>query len=305
MRISNQMSNQMLSNNIMDNQAAVYRKEQQIASGNRMEKASDDPVAWARLSQLLDQQEGLVQYERNAQLVESRLLSADQMLDSIGSLLQNASELAVQASDGTLNEADRQVLGAQVDALLEQLVTRANTPSDGGGYLFGGIQSASEPFAVTRNADGYIDSVVYEGGSVSAMVEVAAGDALPNQLVGGGADNGVLISSSTDAFAPLIEMRDRLLAGENLAETTLQTQVDGAAEKVIVSRASVGAYIEHLSFVNEIRGNQDVSLKEDISALEGIDIAQAVSELTEKQTAYQAALAMATKTVNMSLLNYI
>jgi flagellar hook-associated protein 3 FlgL len=299
------MSSQMLSNNILDNQSAVYRKEQQIASGNRIEKASDDPVAWARLSQLKDQQDGLAQYERNALSLESRLLSTDQMLDSIGSLLQNASELAVQASDGTLNQTDREVLAGQVDALLEQLVSRANSPSDGGGYQLGGVQSESEPFSVTRNADGLIDSVAYDGGNASAMVEVAAGDALPNQLVGGGASNGVLISSSSDAFAPLIEMRDRLLAGENLAETTLQTQVDAAAEKVIVGRASVGAYLEHLSFVDEIRGSQEVSLKENISALEGIDIAQAVSELTEKQTAYQAALAMATKTVNMSLLNYI
>ncbi|MDF7806398.1 flagellar hook-associated protein FlgL [Pontiellaceae bacterium B12219] len=305
MRISNQMSNQMLSNNIMDNQSAVYRKEQQISSGTRIEKASDDPVAWARLSRLQGQQKELTQYERNASLLESRLLSADQMLDSIGSLLQNASELAVQASDGTLNQADREVLAGQVDELLEQLVSRANSPSDGGGYLFGGVQSAAEPFSVTRNADGRIDSVAYEGGRVSAMVEVAAGAVLPNQLVGGGADNGIMLSSASDAFAPLIEMRDRLLAGENLAETTLQAQVDAAAERVIVGRASVGAYLEHLAFVNEIRGNQEVLLNENISALEDVDIAQAISELTEKQTAYQAALAMATKTVNMSLLNYM
>ncbi|MDF7801349.1 flagellar hook-associated protein FlgL [Pontiellaceae bacterium B1224] len=305
MRISNQMSGQMLSNNIMDNQSAVYRKEQQIASGKRIEKASDDPVAWARLSRLQEQQDGLTQYARNAELVESRLLAVDQVLGSIGDLLQNASELAVQGSDGTLNSVDRDVLAGQVDELLEELLSRANSPSDSGGYMFGGVLAESEPFSVTRNADGRIDSVTYTGGNTAAMVEVAAGDALPSQLVGGDQDDGVLISNSSDAFAPLIEMRDQLLAGENLADTALQTQVDAAAEKVIVGRASVGAYIEHLSFVNEIRDSREVLLMEDISTIEGIDIAQAVSELTEKQTAYQAALAMATKTVNMSLLNYI
>ncbi len=304
MRISNQMSNRMLSSNIMDNQSAVYRKEQQIASGKRIEKASDDPAAWARLSRLRDQQAGLAQYARNSQLLEFRLLSADQALDSIGSLLQNASELAVQASDGTLNDVDREVLAGQVDELLELLVTLANSPSDAG-YQFGGVLAETEPFAVTRNAEGKIDSVSYVGGSSSAMVEVAASDALPSQLVGGDPENGVLLSSSTDAFAPLIEMRNRLLAGENLAETTLQTRVDAASEKVIVGRAAVGAYLEHLSFVDEIRGSRDVLLMEGVTAIEGIDIAQAVSELSEKQMAYQAALAMATKTINMSLLNYI
>ena len=128
MRISNQMSSRMLSNNIMDNQSAVYRKEQQIASGTHLEKASDDPAAWARLSRLNDQRDGLVQYARNAQLLEYRLLSADQMLSSIGNLLQNASELAVQSSEGTLNNADREVLAGQVNELLEQLVMLAKLP---------------------------------------------------------------------------------------------------------------------------------------------------------------------------------
>lgn len=304
MRVSNQMTNQMLSNNILDNQTAVYRKEQQIASGKRIEKASDDPVAWARLSRLHDQQDELVQYARNAQLLESRLLSSDQMLGSISNLLQHASELGVQSSDGTLNTVDRGVLAGQVDELLEQLVNLANAPSDTG-YQFGGTLAETEPFVTTLNAEGQIDSVSYVGGSSTAMVEVAAGDALPSQWVGGDPDNGILLSSSVDVFAPLIEMRDRLLAGENIAETTLQTQVDAAAEKVVVSRASIGAYLEHLSFVDEIRGSQELLLMEGISAGEAIDIAQAVSELSEKQTAYQAALAMASKTVNMSLLNYI
>lgn len=304
MRISNQMSSRMLSSNIMDNQTAVYRKEQQIASGKRLEKASDDPAAWARLSTLRNQQGVLNQYDRNSQLAEQRLLNADQTLGSIGDLLQNASELAVQASDGTLNASDRAVLASQVDELLEQLVALSNSAS-ADGYVFGGVQSGTEPFVATRNADGKIDAVSYVGGSAPALVEIAAGDRLPSQLVGGDATNGILLSDSADAFAPLIEMRDRLLASENIADTTLQSQIDAAAEQVVVGRASVGAYLEHLYFAEDIRSNRELSLMDNISLIESVDIAQAVSELTAKQTAYQAALAMATKTVNMSLLNYL
>lgn len=304
MRISNQMTSQMLTNNIMDNQSAVYRKQQQIASGNRIGKASDDPAAWARLLRLREQQGQVEQFARNSQLLESRLLSTDQVLGSISGLLQNVSELSVQASDGTLNDAARVVLAGQVDQLLEQLVVLANSRSDVG-YQFGGVQSDVEPFSVTRNAEGKIDTVSYVGGRSSARIEISDGESLPSQLVGGDADSGVLLSDSADAFAPLIEIRDRLLAGENLAETTLQAEVDAASEAVIVSRASVGAYLEHVSLVDEIRGRQEGLLIENIAAVEGLDIAQAVSELSQKQTAYQAALAMATKTVNMSLLNYI
>jgi flagellar hook-associated protein 3 FlgL len=46
-------------------------------------------------------------------------------------------------------------------------------------------------------------------------------------------------------------------------------------------------------------------LQQTLASEEDIDMAQAVTELTAKQTAYQAALAMVSKTMNMSLMNYI
>ncbi len=118
MRVSNQMLSQMLSNNILENQSAVYNKEQQISSGKRIQRASDDPVAWAYATRLKDQQGQLAQYARNSDLLEFKLVSADHVLSSIGGLLQNASEIAVQASDGTLNAGDRTVLARQEDQLL-------------------------------------------------------------------------------------------------------------------------------------------------------------------------------------------
>ncbi len=152
-----------------------------------------------------------------------------------------------------------------------------------------------------RDDDGRIASVSYAGGASSAGLEIAEGDVLPSQFVG----DGILGSNSSDAFSGLIEMRDRLLAGENLADTSLQGRVDAALENVIVARAMIGAYQEHLTFVGEIRGNHEVVLMEGLSAAEGIDVAKAISVLAEKQLAYQAALAMATQTSKMSLLNYL
>jgi len=303
-RVSNQMLSQMLTNNILDNQTAVYSKEQQVASGKRIQRASDDPTAWAQATRLHGQQERLDQYARNSSMLTSQIASADHSLVSISSILQNASEIAVQGSDATLNAEDRKVLAEQADQLLEQLLTQANGKFNGH-YQFGGVRTDSPPFTVTRNAERQISAVSYVGATSASMVEIAEGDSVPSQFVGGDPDNGILISSSSNVFSGLIEMRDRLLAGENLAETSVQESVDVALEKVVVSRAAIGAYQEHLVFVDEIRENQESVLREGISAVEDIDIAQAVSELSEKQMAYQAALAMATQTIKLSLLNYL
>ncbi len=304
MRVTNQMQNHLLSSSIQDNQSAVYSQQKQISTGKRINQASDDPTAWARAAQLRQQQNELAGYSKNVESAESQFLSIDQAMDSMGNILQNASELAVRGSEGTLADTDRDALAEQVDQLLGELVMVANSKHNGQ-YQFGGVQSQSEPFTVSRNATGQIDSVAYVGGDFSSMVEVASGDALPRQLVGGGGENGILISTSTDAFAALVNIRDQLQSGQNLANSGLQEEVNASLEKVLVNRASVGAFIEHVSLVGELHSSRDLTLSENISALEDVDVAEAVTELSAKQNAYEAALAMASKTLNMSLLNYL
>jgi flagellar hook-associated protein 3 FlgL len=298
------MTNQMLLKGIMDNQSAVYLKEQQISSGKSIQSASDDPTAWSRIHQLNQDLEQLDQFSDNSDLINFRLEMADQTLSSIGDVLQRASELSVEASNGTLSEGDREVLALQADALLEQLVALANSPSDDG-YQFGGVLSANEPFAVTRDADDRIDSVSYVGGTFSASLEIAEGDALSGLLVGGDSDSGLFISDASDAFAPLIELRDLLLAGENLADSGVQEQIDAAFDRSLIGRASIGAHLEHLEFVDGLRAEQELLLTENLSELEDIDMAEAVTELSEKQLAYEAALAMTSQAMNVSLLNYL
>lgn len=304
MRVSNQMMNQLMSGNIRDDQSAVYSKSQQISSGKRFQFASEDPTAWSRAAHLHGEQGRLAQYEQNAGLLENQLTSIDQSLDSIGNILQSASEIAVRGSDGTLGQSDQATLAEQVDQLLEELVSQANGKYNGH-YQFGGVKTDVEPFTVTRNADGKIDSVSYVGADSASKVGIADDDALPGQVVGGDSNNGLLLSDSNDAFSALIKMRDQLMAGNNLANTSLQSQVDNAFERVIVGRAGIGAYLEHISFVGDIRSNQTEQVKNDLSATEGIDTAQAATELSQKQTAYQAALAMASQTMRKSLLDYL
>lgn len=304
MRISNQMMDQMLSGNIRDGQSAVYGKSRQISSGKRFEYASEDPAAWTRAAGLHGEQNRLSQFERNAVLLNNQLTAIDLALDSMGSILQNASEVAVRASDGTLSSGDRTALASQVDQLLEQLVSQANGKYNGQ-YQFGGMRTDVEPFTATRNAAGQIDSVSYVGADAVSKVGIAANDALPGQMVGGAPGNGLLVSGSNDAFSGLIEMRDRLRAGESLAGTALQAQLDDAFERVVVGRAGVGAYLEHIAFTDDIRENRAVQVMDGLSSIEAIDLAQAASELSEKQTAYQAALAMASQTMRKSLLDYL
>ena len=81
--------------------------------------------------------------------------------------------------------------------------------------------------------------------------------------------------------------------------------MDDAFEQTLLARASVGAGLEHISFLDQLRMERELAVQEDLETVEGLDLARAVSELSEKKTAYEAALAMAGNAVKTSLLNYL
>lgn len=303
MRVTNQMQHQMMSRYIADNQAAASAKQEEIASGKRMRTASEDPRAWAAADRLRQLQTQLNGYEERSVRLTSQLTSMDSSLSAIGTILQSASEKSVAASSGTLNATDRTNLAGQIDQLLEELVQQANAKFDGH-YQLGGTQTAQPPFAVTRNSNGQIGAVAYAGNAEVSVAAVGENDAVPQQLAGGGSQ-GVLVSESTDAFAALIELRDRLNAGENPADSSVQGRIDASLENVLTSRARVGAYLEHLKLSDSIRNSRQTQLASQLSATEGVDIASAVSELAAKNVAYEAALSISAQTMKTSLLNYI
>ena len=303
MRISSQFQNQLLAGSIAQSQSEVYRLQKQVSSGKAIESASDDPTAWSKVSRLNHVQAELERYGDNSELLNSRLTAMDASLSTIGDILQSASELAVQGAQGTLSDDDISVLAEQADQYLEELVSQANQKYDDQ-YLFGGTASGSEPFVMTRNAEGRIESVTYAGSEDVSEIEVADGDRMGLQMVGGG-EAGVFVSSGADAFAALIEMRDQLLNGENLADSGVQDLVDKSYDQVLIGRAVVGAQMERVEFVSALRDAQDSYISDELSEIEDVDVAEVVAELTAKNVAYEAVLALTSKSMNMSLLNYI
>jgi flagellar hook-associated protein 3 FlgL len=303
-RVTNQMVHKMLSGYISSNHSAAYKTEEQVASGKRMQKASDDPNAWARVERLKMEKARSDQFVQHSLVLTGNIRSIDQALSSVGDVLKGASELAILASDGSRSREDRQAMAQQVDQMLEQLVQQGNSTFDGKA-LFGGMQTEVTPFVVSRNADGRIDGVAYEGSEAASRLEIAEGDAVPMHFVGDDPDRGVFVSSKADSFAALIELRDLLEAGENIAGTGVQGRVDAAFEQSLMARAAAGGHLERIKFADTSRDAQERRLLETIDDLEGLDVAEAVTELSAKQTAYQAALAVSSQTMNMSLLKYI
>lgn len=135
--------------------------QEKLASGKRLLKPSDDPVAAAATIKI-EQAKGInKQFGTNAQNAESSLVLQEQALGDATRVLQDIKTLVVKAGNGALQNSDRASLATEMEALYDQLMGVANRTDGKGLYLFSGFQGSTQPF--TESAPGVVNYAGDEG----------------------------------------------------------------------------------------------------------------------------------------------
>ena len=89
-------------------------------------------------------------------------------------ILSDVQTAATEAANGTNSAAQLQALGTQVNQDLDSLVQDANTQFEGD-YLFSGTATNTAPIAVTRDAQGNIQEITYQGSDTEVTYPVEPG----------------------------------------------------------------------------------------------------------------------------------
>ena len=166
MRVTNDTLRQAFLTALQNTQQQLQDTQNQLASGRRVLRPSDDPLAAARIQELEANVATLGQYQRNAGLLENRLGLEEQVLASVGNLLQRVRELAVQANNATQTEATRASIAIELRESLDNLIDLANSKDAGGRYLFSGFRQGTQPFAQVGG------QVVYQGDQGQRQLQV-------------------------------------------------------------------------------------------------------------------------------------
>ncbi len=140
MRITNNMLVNNMLNNITNNLTRMDKYQNQLATGKKIQVPSDDPVVAARALKLRTDVSEVEQYQRNIKDAQSWLEVTDGALDSIGSVLQRARELAVETANGSNTPEDTQKVQKEIEQLKTQLIHLANT-TYAGRYIFSGYST--------------------------------------------------------------------------------------------------------------------------------------------------------------------
>lgn len=111
---------------------------EKLSSGLRINRAGDDAAGLAISEKMRGKIGGLNQATRNAQDGISMIQTAEGALNETHSILQRMRELAVQASNDTMEGADRTAIGEELQALATEIDRIANTTEFNGKTLLNG-----------------------------------------------------------------------------------------------------------------------------------------------------------------------
>ncbi|MCX5633271.1 MAG: flagellar hook-associated protein FlgL [Phycisphaerae bacterium] len=152
---------------------AIGALQEQVSTGSRINRASDDPSAAYQVLGLNSQKRSLQNYMDNISEISSILETSTAIIQTMASAISQTRVSMNQILSGTYDETGRQRLAEQINDTLEQMVSLANTQNLGQ-YIFGGGNTSSAPYAVQRTS-GEITSVTYQGSSQQRNIEVAPG----------------------------------------------------------------------------------------------------------------------------------
>ena len=169
MRLSSSQIYQQSVNIMLEQQAKLTEVDQQIASGKRILKPSDDPSATVQILNLNTEVLKLEQYSSNIDAARTQLSQTEEVLRQSGNVLQRARELMLQANNDTLDSNNRKAIAGELSSLKAQLVALANTRDATGEYVFAGFQVGTQPFSEEGK------SVVYAGDRAQRMTQVGSG----------------------------------------------------------------------------------------------------------------------------------
>jgi len=123
----------------------LLTSQEQVATGRQINHPSDDPSGAFRVLGLKAVQARNDQYARNLSSVTSRLNVSENVFGQSQEVLYRALELSIQAANGSLDAAQRQVIATEVTQQIDEVMRLANSEL-GGRYLFGGYQTDQPPF---------------------------------------------------------------------------------------------------------------------------------------------------------------
>lgn len=282
---------------LTDAQTRTREIQAQLGSGKVADQFGQLGAKTHRLLDAKTTLQQVRQFQEDNQLVQGRLEAMESAIATVFDLGSRLKTLTIQRlSDGA---AAPGAIGAETSLMLEQVVGALNAEFDGR-HLFAGSAVDAPPVLLDPAFAnlGQPDDTYYQGDGTTLTARI---DLDLSMTYGMTADREGF-QELIGAFRTVIEADP--LDGRQLLEDALGL-LNQALPKIADYRAEAGAGHTQIDRVNQIHSASELYLEGEISSIEDVDVASAVTRLTQDQMALEAAMATIARLNQVSLADFL
>jgi len=295
-RVTQSMLNSQMLRNINTNMNRMQTLQDQLSTGRKINKPSDDPVGISFSMRYRSELNVNEQYESNVSASQSWMDYTDTMLDQAGKVLHRVRELAVSGANGTNSEESLKAMQIEVDQMYGQMVNIGNSQFNGK-YVFNGQMTDQKPFpdeADAMNAVTDTRDIQFEIGlGVRMAVNKTA-----EQVFG-------VSGMANNAFQVLKDLSTALASGDQSGMQKALGLIDERLDEFLGVRADVGAKSNRIQLAAERLQDIDVNVTSLLSKTEDADIAKVITNIKMDENVYQASLSAGSRLIQPSLVDFL
>jgi flagellar hook-associated protein 3 FlgL len=308
MRLTTKLLNDNVVNNLYMNRAKLDDLNEQLATGKKITKPSEDPNSAINIMSAKTSNDQIERYMSNVDEANSELSMADQTITQTVDIIQRAKELATEASNATSGSTGLASINAEIEQLIQQVKSIANTKY-GSKYIYGGQVTETPPYSQSTNGD-----IVYNGtpsdGNYQRKIEIGenitidtnvAGDSIFGQYVAGDSTKqsgliGTLTNLSNNLKAATPNYDDIRSNLDNL---------DKDLNNFLSVQATVGGTMSRLTMTKSKLEDDSLTFQKVRTDAEGVDLSKVISDISYQETTLQASLKVGAKITQYSIMDYM
>lgn len=296
-RVTSFSASTLMLSNLFDSRQALIATQRQIASGKKVQKASDGPAEAVASLDTRSKLRRSAQLDRNANRAKQWLQAADQSTQSAVDGINQARGLLVQANSGALDGRALQAIANQILSVRDSLLGTSNT-SVLGRPIFSGTAAG---------ASAYDSAGTYLGDGGGVVLPVSAGVTVRVSRTGpevfGVSNPGD--PANGDLFQMLTSLSASVASNNTTAVANGLNSLDAASNRVQGVQVELGSRLNQIEDLRNAATGLDNELTSFVSSLEDIDYAEASIALKSQEASYQAALQVTAKIIQPSLLDFL
>lgn len=268
----------------------------QVATGRAYTRPSENTSASSRAASVQAEIDQLGGFDRAISDSLSHLSVADTKMSQAVSLYQKVTELATQGASSTNSPTARNAIREQIVQIRGELQAIGNTTYLGQ-PVFGGLgstdpvtfNSGTSTWTFTGNPADKLTRVV--GPAESVDVSVTAGE--------------IFSKGGTDIFTVLDNLANALATDDTAGIQAAIPLVSSMQSVLTAGQARLGAVVNRVEQAASRNATLKITYTEELSKLQEVDLADAITDQSRLSVAYQAALGVTAKAQERTLLDWL